>query len=127
MPYTAKQVEEILESLTISYDSRRDGSRWKFEKTTDYDPEFSWSEFEEALEIGKPLTIPGLGVITPLVVDGGGEGSGEHCEIVFKVTTEQYFKKNGYYASFHGTDWDGEFFEVQPTEKVVTVYPRIES
>lgn len=129
MAYTAKHVEDTLESLSLSYNS--DSGRYEFQPMTRYARGFSWDEFEELLYDRMPSVVPGLGVVTPLVVDGGGEGHGEHCELVFKLTgddgTDQYFKKNGYYASFHGTDWDGSFYEVTPTEKTVTVYPRVDS
>jgi hypothetical protein len=129
MAFTAKHVEEALESFDIVYSS--DSGRWSFEPCTKHSPGFSWTEFGYALDDKDPIIASGLGVITGVVVDSGHEGHGEYCELVFKLTlddgTEQYFKKVGYYASFYGTDWDGGFYEVKPTEKVVTVYPRLDS
>jgi hypothetical protein len=129
MAFTAKHVEETLESLAIAYSS--DSGRWSLEPGSEYRFGFSWHEFAEALEGNDSIISDALGVITGVVVDSGHEGHGEYCELVFKLTlddgTEQYFKKVGYYASFHGTDWDGGFYEVKPTEKVVTVYPRLDS
>ena len=58
---------------------------------------------------------------------GGGEGSGEEMYLVLKTTdgeSVQYFRKDGYYASFDGSNWDGAFYEVTPTQKTITVYPR---
>jgi hypothetical protein len=41
--------------------------------------------------------------------------------VVIRVGT-QLFRKNGYYASHYGTDWDGSVDEVVSSEKVITVY-----
>jgi hypothetical protein len=49
------------------------------------------------------------------------EGGGEEVWAVVKVGT-QYFRKEGYYASHYGTDWDGDVTEVTPTPKMVTFY-----
>lgn len=129
MAFTAKHVENTLESLSLSYSG--DSGRWSLGPADKYRYGFSWNEFADALYGDDPISAPGLGVITGVVVDSGHEGHGEYCELVFKLTgddeTVQYFKKVGYYASFHGTDWDGGFYEVTPTEKTVTVYPRVDS
>jgi hypothetical protein len=59
-------------------------------------------------------------------VDGehGGEGSAEYIWQVWKTVDAegnvQYFKKEGYYMSYDGSNWDGELFEVEPFEKTVT-------
>jgi len=56
---------------------------------------------------------------------GGGEGSGEHVEAVFKLFGIYYKATWNYYSHF-GFDWDGlEFEEVVPFEKTVTVYESI--
>lgn len=58
---------------------------------------------------------------------GGSEGDGERVWLVFKVTRKEdgkefFFKKEGYYSSYDGTDWDGSFYEVFPEQKYVTEY-----
>jgi pullulanase/glycogen debranching enzyme len=59
-------------------------------------------------------------------VDGetGGEGSAEYIWQVWSVKDAegnvQYFKKEGYYMSYDGSNWDGTLFEVEPYEKTVT-------
>lgn len=59
---------------------------------------------------------------------GGGEGDGEHVEIVFEMMdmdgVTRYFRKTGGYASFAGTYWDGPFEEVFPQQKTITVYEK---
>jgi hypothetical protein len=56
---------------------------------------------------------------------GGGEGSGETRFVVFSfadATGTKYFRKDGFYASYDGTTWDGDFREVTPQERTVTFY-----
>jgi len=35
---------------------------------------------------------------------------------------DQLFRKEGYYASHYGYDWDGTFEEVEAKPKTITVY-----
>jgi hypothetical protein len=56
---------------------------------------------------------------------GGGEGDGELRYAVYSFTDKtgtKYFRKDGYYASYDGTTWDGAFREVTPHERVVIFY-----
>lgn len=66
---------------------------------------------------------------------GGYEGGGEYVEMVIEVRptiesrevwypASRFFKKLGFYTSFNGTDFDGEFFEVFPKQRTVTVYEK---
>lgn len=56
----------------------------------------------------------------------GGEGKGDSAWVVIRTRTTdgvtQFFRKDGYYASYEGYTWDGDFFEVNPTVKTVTYY-----
>ena len=83
----------------------------------------SWWELEAHNE-GYP--IPGLeGLKLEVLVEEGGEGSGYEIELVFTLSASgktRYFKKYGHHISHDGTYWDGEFEEVRPQEKTVTVY-----
>lgn len=83
------------------------------------------SEFwHEGYEHG-PFVVEGLGTLSYVTGEHGGEGSAEYIWQVWSVvnldTDEiQYFKKDGYYASYDGSNWDGEIYEVEPFEKTVT-------
>jgi hypothetical protein len=60
-----------------------------------------------------------------IVEDVGGEGQGDTRYVVFSLsdgTNTRYFRKDGYYASYDGSTWDGEFREVTPIDRVVTFY-----
>lgn len=59
-----------------------------------------------------------------LVEEVGGEGEGEHTHVVVQtVATGQYFRINGYYSSYDGTDWDdSDLYEVKKVERLVTFY-----
>lgn len=84
----------------------------------------SWDELDWILRDGtrETLTVNGEKYDLELVeADTGGEGHGEYVFVVVKVG-DQLFRKEGYYASHYGTDWDGDFEEVEAYEKTVTDY-----
>lgn len=65
------------------------------------------------------------GVTYRVVEDFGGEGLGDTRYIVIAVedgNSVQYFRKDGYYASYDGSTWDGDFREVKAEQKTITVY-----
>ena len=106
--YTAEQVQDALaRALNEDYAD---------------DPDYiDWAEVNEVLGYRGTLGTP-LGVFRG-IADEGGEGQGDHIEFVFEVEdTGQLFKKEGYYASHYGTDWDGPFREVHAVERMVTFY-----
>lgn len=51
----------------------------------------------------------------------GGSDLGTEAWMIFKVG-DQLFRKDGYYSSYGGYDWDGTFQEVIATPKTITVY-----
>lgn len=56
--------------------------------------------------------------------DGGGEGGGEYCYMIFSWKDKTYKIEYSYY-SYNGHDFDGvedTIREVVPVEKLVTVY-----
>jgi hypothetical protein len=85
-------------------------------------------------EIGwHPIGYAGPGEVFSLVVAGtaekltvidgesGGEGSGESIWVVFRVGS-QYFRKSGYYASYDGSNWDGDVQEVTRRQLTVSTW-----
>lgn len=107
--YTEEQVQDALSrALNLDYANDPD--------------DLDWSEVNEVLgwRGGELNTV--LGDFKHVAEDGG-EGQGDHIEFVFEVVdTGQLFKKEGYYASHYGTDWDGPFREVHAVERMVTFY-----
>lgn len=88
-------------------------------------PNYVWGEYQWGST--KPFVVDGIDGTIEVVDTAGGEGQGDHAHIVFKVVTvdgdEQYFKIDGYYSSYDGTDWDGsDLFEVRPIERTVVFY-----
>lgn len=81
----------------------------------------SWYVLEET---GQSVELRGEKVEIVPVANYGGEGKGEERWVVARIGT-QFFRKDGYYASHYGTDWDGEFYEVKPVEKTITVYEAV--
>jgi len=105
--------DDFDEVIANNWDSESDGS--------DY---VDWNEIGYGLS--KPKEIAGLGTVQTVKDHGGGEGSGEERYVVIKVTDNQgnetYYRKDGYYASYDGSTFDGEFREVTPRDRVVTFY-----
>lgn len=67
------------------------------------------------------------GYVLEFVESFGGEGMGDHAHVVYSVRPQnsddmQYFRIDGYYTSYDGTDWDGELYEVKLTTRTVTFY-----
>lgn len=68
------------------------------------------------------VTVNGVEYDITVVKDhGGGEGSGEERWVVIEVDS-RLFRKEGYYASYHGSDFDGDFREVYAVTKPVVFY-----
>lgn len=74
----------------------------------------------ENIKYGEDVEVEGLPKIE-LVEEFGGEGQGDDYWVVFKVG-DQFFKKNGWYASYDGGELDGDLHEVFPTEVTRTEY-----
>jgi hypothetical protein len=73
----------------------------------------------------RPARDKFFGFTLDVVEDFGGEGQGETRYIVLSLTDgadTKYFRKDGYYVSYDGSTWDGEFREVRAIERVVTFY-----
>jgi hypothetical protein len=76
--------------------------------------------------------IDDLEYITVIEAVGGNEGEGSHTHLVLKVLTKDrnlyYFKKEGSYDSWDGSDWDDtELYQVEPRQKVINVYEPVVS
>lgn len=113
---TVEQVEQLLVDVYNQNYKWADGSE-----------DINWNEIEELFEWGNSDGYEAHGVkIENADFDTGGEGHAEDIHMVFKTTDRngnvQYWRKNGYYASYDGSSWDGDFREVRPVERLVTFY-----
>src|ERR1035437_10599719 len=55
--------------------------------------------------------------------EGDCEGGGEYSEKVFRFTEDNlYVKFTGFYTSYEGTDWDGDFNQVFRFQKFIQSY-----
>lgn len=114
-----RAIESTLEETEISWTSKFSGQVY-----TDR----GWEVWVDCF--GDPATfVPGLGMVKVVEQEGGGEGQGEYANIVFQVVSEnaevRYFRKEGFYSSFDGIEWDGTFEEVTPVKKYITAYERV--
>jgi hypothetical protein len=85
---------------------------------TDEERELNYDEVEEMYNTVKEK----LGGWTQ-VEQKGGEGQGdEWYSITYFPAHDVYIRTDGFYTSYHGTDFDDFGKEVRPQEKVITVY-----
>lgn len=107
MSFTVKEVEDAI-------------NKWE-EKDQEENPNSYYDGVYDRLKWGEELEeIEGLGKLE-YVDDYGGEGQGDDYWVVFKVG-DQFFRKNGWYASYDGGELDGELYEVFPKEVTRTEY-----
>lgn len=78
--------------------------------------DYSWYELRDG-----EYPVDGLGIVKSVFAFGGGEGSGEEMWCVIQVGS-RLFRKDGYYRSWDGDNWDGPFREVTAKPKTITVY-----
>lgn len=70
------------------------------------------------------VTLDGETFELKVVDETGGMDEGSHASVTIQIG-DQFFRKDGYYASHYGYDWDGAFYEVAPRQVTVTRYERI--
>ncbi len=125
---TAKDADAVLRRMyytdSADYDADYDSEHWG-ELAYSLSASVRWdSESRIHVPIEPGADFEGMRVVC-VQDEGGGEGEGETRFAVFSFTDEtgtRYFRKDGFYASYDGTTWDGDFREVTPKEKVVTFY-----
>lgn len=71
--------------------------------------------------VPRTVTVNGETYEVKVVEDFGGMDQGSTRYVVFEVDG-RLFRKDGFYASHYGTDWDGDFREVRKVVKEVAFY-----
>lgn len=102
MTFTAKELEARIESAKFDYDLVWDAI-WNEDYT------------DEQTDLGEPFGA------FEVVKSFGGEGKGDSAWVVIRAGG-RLFRKDGYYASYDGAEFDGEFTEVEEYQKTVTAY-----
>lgn len=154
MSYTIEELDNVVETAEFAYEeSGWDAFNELLNEKTVYvtDPDYPLGEDQEFRDgkviekrrvggdeyywatvfLPKPRVgadLPGIGWAT-ILEDFGGEGQGDQYWFVFQVEAEdgstRIFRRNGWYASYSGGDYDGPTVEVKPVEKVVTVWEEL--
>lgn len=120
--------DEAITYLTIAYVAQQKAWYAKYPEYTmpdyanlDEDDEPNWYEFAQINEVNISDVV-----VKRVEKEGGGEGSGEHMHMVFSFTFPdgqvEYWRKDGYYASYDGGYWDGDFSKVNLVQRIVTFY-----
>ena len=70
-------------------------------------------------EISEKMETP----IKHVYQEGGHEGGGDYvCGVIHFTEYDIYLKIEGYYCSHNGTEFDDDWFQVFPKQKMITVY-----
>jgi len=124
---TPEQIEDFLmEEYTYTYhpyvynnETMRYGEDPNITKVANLE---SWQDIQD--HFSTATEVEGLGTVEVIDSDGG-EGQGDIIYFVLKISdgdTVRYFRKDGYYASHYGTDWDGSFSEAKAIQRTVTFW-----
>ncbi|MEU2002036.1 hypothetical protein ACH47B_13175 [Rhodococcus sp. NPDC019627] len=123
MSYTVTDAENAIADHEF-VDTYTYGGETRTRRSSGWD---EWSELYEAK--ADAVEVDGIGMVK--AIDGEDAGEGDYAAgvfVVFEVTDSEggvrHFRKNGYYQSYNGTEWDGDFFEAKQVEKVITVWGR---
>jgi hypothetical protein len=124
---TPQQIEDVLlEEYTYEYHPYQyNADKMRYAENPDVTFEGkleSWHDVQD--HFSTATEVEGLGTVETIDSDGG-EGQGEVIYFVLKISdgdTVRYFRKDGYYASHYGTDWDGSFAEVSAVQRTVTFW-----
>lgn len=85
-----------------------------------------WSGVEDEYGVGESfdvdITAPTSVEVEVVDITEDYKGAYEKALAVVLRVGSQYFRKEGFYASFSGATWDGKLVEVFPQTKTVTVY-----
>jgi hypothetical protein len=126
MTYTATDLERAITDVALGDGFDHTYVPWNSSTPTTVRSS-GWSELVEALFwTDSSVTVPGIGDLAGVENHGGHEGAGEERWMVFSVTdsdgSERTFRKSGWYGSYVGTEWGGDFEEVKPAEKTIRVW-----
>ncbi|MBF6085172.1 hypothetical protein IU485_27750 [Nocardia cyriacigeorgica] len=89
----------------------------------------AWHLILEALESGeKKIDLPDIGTLH-LAESFGGEGEGDRYWFAFSITDangqQRWFRRDGWYASHYGGEYEGPTTEVHPVQTIITVYQEL--
>jgi len=125
MTYTGAQIQQALENHTWEFETCAYDLNYRVipGKTETHTAEFEWYEAEDS--VGTTYNV--LGGVEIVDSDPGGEGHGEYIYVVVRtVDTNQYFRIDGYYASYgDGSQYDGDMYEVRPFERTITDWAKV--
>ncbi len=126
MSITAQELQRLV-------DAERERSESYDEDSGDPAPDsafYEYGDFYTGIKYNDctfPVRLSDDVFITALVEEYGGSGQGDDFWVVFSVTTPsgtQLFRVDGWYQSYAGGELDGDPYEVEPVEKIVTFYER---
>jgi hypothetical protein len=121
MAPTASEVASALLHFAARFEHE---SALAYYPEAEFDPdEGGWSTFDYEVSQGE---LPDIGTFR-VIENVGGEGQGDHAHLVFQIDDPEgnllgYYRTDGYYSSFDGTEWDGTLYEVNKVERLVTFY-----
>lgn len=116
-------VEQALKDhVFITEYTTREGKDVRYEDS-------GWYAWQEA-PIGEAVEVDRVGSVTVVEFDDEDHRDYERkIHFIFRVEDAAgvvtHFKKDGFYQSYSGSDWDGDFYEVNQVEKTVLVWDKV--
>jgi len=112
-----KLIKEVVPNMVI--ESVKD-NKWFCEQDVDYIENFDGDAFQDAI---RGRFTNGKYTISCEEDFGGYEGAGEKTWVVYSLKDNEtdeviYFKLNGWYDSWNGTEWENDFVIVNPKEVI---------
>ncbi len=108
--------EQIIEKLNSYEEAYEEASGERFTDSFGYG--YVNSDFEPIKELGE--------MEYKHTQDRALEGDSDvMTTVVLFKNHDVYIRMDGYYASYDGSEWDGEFHEVKPVVKEVTFYEEV--
>lgn len=122
MSFTAEDVAEAVENGKAKTFNKRLAESDKYPDRDGWSEVDGWdSLYEDTGSIEINDTVYDFKIVENI----GGMDEGSYAALILEIDG-RLFRKEGYYASHYGTDWDGTMEEVEAYEKTVTDYrPRL--
>ncbi|WPH57739.1 hypothetical protein [Mycobacterium phage WXIN] len=123
MSYTIDELNAAIRDEESDWEGSWFEFSWLMESDNEWRETESGRQYVPKTQPG--VSIPGIGRAVQLAQHGGMD-QGSDLWLVFEVTDEhgakRIFRRTGYWMSYSGGEYDGPTEEVEPVQKLITVW-----